>query len=162
MAQTAEELRTSLAALVAESQALRADVHAAEVARRRATQINLLFLGLLFLFVALLAGVGWQGAQVIKQVEETNQIMADCTTPGGRCYTENQVRTGRAIADIVRVSVYMSQCSRLYPDEAGPEYDRKLEECVLERLRTDTGFAPVPGVRPSTPPPPDPSARPGG
>lgn len=160
MAQSADELRLSLAALVAESQALRADVHTAEVARRRATQINMLFLGLLVLFVAMLAAIGLQGSRVINEVERTNAIMADCTTPGGQCYTESQVRTGRAIADIVRVSVYMSQCSRLYPDESGPEFDRKLEACVVERLRSDSDFLPVPGGRAT--PTPTPSARPGG
>lgn len=147
-------LRNSLADLVKESQALRTDVHGAEEARRRATAVNLGLLGLLVLFVGLLLVVSWQNNQLIEKVNETNSIMADCTTPGGRCYEQGQQRVSGAINDIVWASVYMSQCARLYPNEAGPTYDQKLQQCVVERLekaareRQDTP-TPAPTVSPS-------------
>lgn len=127
-------LRSSLTDLVKESQALRGDVQRAEDARRKATVVNVGLMVLLVLFVGLLGAVSWQNHQVIEKVEETNSIMADCTTPSGTCYQQSNRRTGAAINDIIWASVYMAQCSRLYPGEAGPGYDRKLEACVTERL----------------------------
>jgi hypothetical protein len=135
MSPAVAELRTNLKDLITESQALRTDVHSAEEARRRATRVNVALLALLTLFVGLLLVVTWQNNRLIGQVEETNTLMADCTTPGGNCYQQSAKRTSNAISDIVWASVYMAQCSRLYPGEVGPGYDRKLEACVTERLR---------------------------
>lgn len=131
-------LQQSLADLIRESQALRVDVHTAEAARKRANHINLGVLGLLILFVALLVGIGWQG-------NVTNQRIADCTTAGGDCYEEGRKRTAAAIGDIIKVSIYMAECARLYPGEAGPEYDRKLEACVYGRLAQPTAAPSVGG-----------------
>ncbi len=127
-------LRQSLTDLVAESQALRGDVRTAEASRRRANQINLGLLGLLVLFVGLLVSLGWQGNQAIQASRETNRRIADCTNPGGSCYEEGRERTSQAINDIILVSIYMAECARLYPGEAGPDYDKKLEACVYQRL----------------------------
>ncbi len=145
-------LRRSLTDLIAESQALRGDVHTAEKARRRTNQINLGLLGLLALFVALLVAIGWQGNQAIDQARETNQTIADCTTPGGVCYQEGQTRTNGAVSAVVRISIYVSQCGRLWPGESGPDYDAKLQKCVLERLaqaQSAPPTAPAPSVSPS-------------
>lgn len=139
-------LKTSMAALVAESQALRSDVHRAEQARKRANQINAVVLGVVALFVAALAVIGYQ-------VSVTNQRMVDCTTPGGRCYQQGQQRTAAAVGDVLRVSIYMAECSRLLPGESGPDFDRKLERCVFEKLAADDKTNPVPQVSPT------PSAR---
>jgi hypothetical protein len=127
-------LNASLNDLVQESRALRADVHDAEAARRRATKLAGALLGLVAVFIALVAVISWQNNRLVGQVKETNSRMADCTTPGGHCYDESIKRTGDAIGDIVRASIFMSQCARLYPGEFGPEYDKKLEKCVYERL----------------------------
>lgn len=129
-----EQLRASLSALIAESQALRSDVHGAEVARKRANQINLGVLGLLAIFTALLVAIGWQNNQVIQRVDETNDQVASCTTPGGTCYEEGRTRTSGAISAVVRISIFVSQCGRLYPGESGPAYDAKLQQCVMDRL----------------------------
>lgn len=150
-------LGQSLSEVLAEAQALRSDVHTAEEARRKATVVNLGLLALLVLFVALLGAVSWQNNQLIEKVEQTNSTMADCTTPGGRCYEEGNRRTSGAINDIIWASVYMAQCARLYPGEVGPEYDKKLEACVTQRLQqaakerqaTPTPTVPVPTVSPS-------------
>jgi hypothetical protein len=141
-------LRKSLTDLVAESQALRGDVRSAETARRRASQINLGLLGLLILFVGLLVAIGWQGNQAIAASRETNRRIADCSTPGGACYEEGRELTAAAINDILLVSIYMAECARLFPGEAGPEYDRKLEACIYQRLSQ-----PPPSTFPSTVPP---------
>lgn len=127
-------LSNSLTELLAESQALRSDVHAAESARRRVGKVILALLAVLALFVALVGVVTWQNRQLVEKVNETNSTMADCTTPGGKCYEESAKRTGNAIGDIIRANIFMAQCARLYPGEVGPEYDRKLEACVFERL----------------------------
>lgn len=152
-------LRESLADLIKESQALRTDVHSAEQARRRATAVNLGLLGLLALFVGLLLVVSWQNNRLIEKVDKTNSLMADCTTPGGKCYEDGRRRTSAAISDIVWASVYMSQCARLYPDESGPLYDRKLEACVTKRLQDAREGQPVP---PSPAPTVSPSPTGGG
>lgn len=144
-----EQLRASLSALIAESQALRQDVHGAEVARKRANQINLGVLGLLALFVALLVAIGWQNNQVIQRVDETNDQVASCTTPGGACYEQGRTRTDGAVSAVVRISIYVSQCGRLYPGESGPEYDAKLQKCVMDRLaQAQAAAAPTPSAGP--------------
>lgn len=127
-------LRTSLTDLIHESQALRSDVHSAEQARRRASQINLALLGMLGLFVGLLIAVTWQNNQLARQVSNTNQRMADCTTSGGKCYDEGRKRSQSAIQDILRVNIYMAECARLHPGESGADFDKALEACIYERL----------------------------
>lgn len=141
----AEVLRASLESLIAESQALRADVHGAEVARKRANQINLGVLALLALFTALLVAIGWQNNQVIGQVRATNNTLVDCTTPGGGCYQQGRARADGAVSAVVRISIFVSQCGRLWPGESGPEYDRKLTQCVMDRLaQAQAEGSPVP------------------
>jgi hypothetical protein len=143
-------LTDKLAALLAESQALRGDVHGAELARRRAGTINLVLLAVLAALVLSMLAVTWQTHQSTRRLDETNARMADCTTPGGRCYEEGRARTGGAITDIIRSEVFMAECARLYPTESGPAYDRKLEACVMERLAG-------PDLRQPTPATPGPS-----
>jgi hypothetical protein len=143
-----EQLRASLASLIAESQALRSDVHGAEAARRRANQINLGVLALLAIFVALLVAIGWQNNQVVRQTQQTNNRMADCTTPGGVCYEQGQKRTAAAITALTKISIYVSQCSRLFPGESGPQYDAKIERCVADRLMR-AQIEPQPSPQPS-------------
>lgn len=144
-----ESLRASLAALIAESQALRSDVHGAEVARKRANQINLGVMALLAIFTALLVAIGWQNNQVIQRVDETNDQVASCTTPGGACYEQGRARTSGAISAVVQISIFVSQCGRLYPGESGPAYDAKLQQCVMERLtQAQAGATPSPSASP--------------
>ncbi len=152
-------LRDNLATLVAESQALRTDVAQAEAARRRANQVNAVLLALVAVFTALMLIIGWQNNRLASKVNATNQTMADCTNPGGTCYEQNRRNTQSAISDILRVSIYMAECSRLYPGEAGPTYDRKLEACIYQRL--EDGQRTVPGgTVPGGPiPSPSPSLR---
>lgn len=146
-----ESLRASLAALIAESQALRSDVHGAEQARKRANQINLGVMALLAIFTALLVAIGWQNNQVIQRVDETNDQVASCTTPGGTCYEQGRTRTSGAISAVVQISIFVSQCGRLYPGESGPAYDLKLQQCVMERL-AQAQATPQPSAGPSSVP----------
>ncbi len=142
----AEPLATAitghLANIIEESRGLRGDVRAAEAARRRATRFNLAILAILGVGLLGVAALGWQNNQLAQQQRETNRRMADCTTPGGRCYEEGRTRTEGAVSAVVRISVYVSQCGRLYPGESGPEYDKKLQACVSERLAAAAGQPP--------------------
>lgn len=135
-------LSQSLADLIAESQALRTDVNAAEVAReheakqrKRENQINLGLIGMIAIFVVMVMVMVWQNNSISQDTRQTNKQMADCTTPGGGCYEEGRARTADAISDITKVSIYMAECSRLSPGESGPEFDKKLEACVYEKLK---------------------------
>lgn len=153
-------LNAPLADLLAESRALRGDVRESEEARQKAVRINLIILGLISAFVVIMGVISWQSYQVSRQLNETNQKMADCTTPGGQCYEIGRRRTAGAIEDVIRASVYMSQCARLYPGEVGPEYDRKLEACVNERLtKAATGRATTPTPTPTVSPSPTGGAK---
>ena len=134
---TEAELRRHLDSILDEAQRLRSDVHGAEVARKRANLINSVVLIVLAGFVAMLFAVVVQANRTAAQAAQTNRQVADCTTAGGTCYEEGRRRTSQAISDILKVSIYMAECARLYPGEAGPEYDRKLEACVYERLERD-------------------------
>lgn len=140
----------TLSDVVAEAEALRTDVHAAEKARRILALVNL---GLLALLIAL----GWQNYEVSRQVSETNKRVADCTTPGGHCYEDGRARTGAAIGDIVRAEVLVAECSRLYPDEAGPTFDAKLQACFDARLAAAAAKTPQPAPTPT--PAPSPTRR---
>jgi hypothetical protein len=117
-----------------ESAALRSDVHNAEAARRKANRLNTFLLGFAVVLVVAVLVVGWQNNRLTNQVNETNAKIADCTTAGRACYEQGRERTGDAISAVVRISILVSQCGRLYPGESGPDYDKKLEACVLERL----------------------------
>lgn len=136
-----DALSEHLRGLTGQAEALRSDVHAAEAARRRAeaarrraNRINLGVLAVVALLVAAMLVIGYQNNQLAQEVSRTNEQVADCTTPGRRCYEEGRARTNGAVAAVVRISVFVSQCGRLYPGESGPEYDRKLERCVAEKL----------------------------
>lgn len=150
----ASPVESLLASLEAESQALRADVHSAEQARKRSNQINFGVLLVLALFVGMVLVIGWQNNQVITQVQRTNNAIADCSTVGGTCYEEGRKRTAEAIGTLTRISIFVSQCARLFPGEVGPEYDKKIEACVMDRLAKAQAAA-TPSPRPA----PDPSSR---
>ncbi len=145
-------LQSSLATVADATNALRADVQAAEKASIRRTRINLVLVGVLVLLVGAVLAIGWQ-------LKQTNDRVADCTTVGGKCYEEGRKRTGEAIRSLTRISIYVSQCGRLWPGESGPEYDKKLERCVADRLAEATNPPPVgPQPSPSTDPPPSPAS----
>lgn len=127
-------LRQSLTDLIAESQALRSDVHRAEAARRRITVISLALIAAMIVPLVILLVLVVQNNGISREVHDTNEVIADCTNPSGKCAQQNSRRTGEAIGDIIRAEIYMAQCSRLYPGESGPEFDRKLEKCVYDRL----------------------------
>lgn len=135
--QLIEALTARLADIIDESRALRSDVHAAEAARRRVATFNLAVLTILAVALLAVVGLAWQNNQLAHKVNRTNEQMADCTTPGGHCYEEGRQRTGEAVGALTRISVYVSQCGRLYPGESGPEYDRKLDACVQARLAAE-------------------------
>lgn len=151
-----ELLAESLAGVLAVARGLRDDVHKAEQARRRANVINLFVLSLLAVLVVFLTTVAWQNNRLTTQVRATSTVLADCTTPGRACYEEGRARGDAAISAVVRISIFVSQCGRLWPGESGPEYDRKIEACVTERLKRAVEQPPASQI----PAPPVPSSSP--
>ncbi len=146
------ELRRQLDSILDEAQRLRGDVHTAELARKRATKINIVVLAVLAGFVGMLLAIGYQNNQLATQTSKTNAAIEDCSTPGGKCYEEGQARTAAAVAALTKISIYVSQCGRLYPGESGPEYDAKIERCVAERLAAaQAGAVPQPSPSSSRP-----------
>lgn len=158
----AQGLAPQLALLIGESQALRGDLNSAETARRQAEaahrrtgRINLAVLGVLAVFVLLLLINAVQNNRLTHQLATTNRQIADCTTAGGKCHEEASGRTGAAINDIIRAEIFMAECSRLFPGESGPVFDRHLEQCVTARLAgphltPPTAPVPAPAPAPST------------
>lgn len=131
-------LQTSLAAVADATNGLREDVRNAEKARTRTTRISFVLIAVLAVLLGLVLVVSWQ-------LKETNDHIADCTTAGGQCYEESRRRTGGAISAVTQISVFVSQCARQWPNEVGPEYDRKLEQCVAERLAARAAASGQPG-----------------
>lgn len=150
---SAAQLRQSLGEILTESQALRTDVHAAEQARTKATRLNLMVLVALCVPILLLLALAWQNNRLARELHDTNDRIADCTAAGGVCYEEGRKRTGTAIQDVISAEIFMAQCARLFPDEAGPAYDRKLENCVAERLTAAVAARATPTPSPVTPAP---------
>lgn len=137
-------LLSRVSALSDNVEALRFNVRDSEQARQRETRVGMMLMRALVVSVILLtlltAGalvVAWQGYVSANRARETNSRISDCTTPGGRCYAESAKRTGAAVGDIVRSQIALGECSRLYPNESGPEFDRKLRQCVYDRIATD-------------------------
>ncbi len=120
-------LATLLTEVKSESEQLREDVRNAERARKRANTLNTILLVAAVLLVGVVGMVGWQ-------VQKTNARIADCSTVGGKCYEEGRRRTEGAVGAVVRISVFVAQCGRLFPGEYGPEFDAKIERCVADRL----------------------------
>jgi hypothetical protein len=155
-------LSHALATLSAELAALRDDVKADMRARIRKQHSIVVALAVLAVVMILGIILSVQTNRIAGDARTTNERMADCTTPGGGCYREGQRRTGEAVGDILKASIYMAECSRLRPGESGPAFDAFLERCVADRLAAaepTPGPAPGPTVRPSLPGSPAPSAR---
>lgn len=129
-----ETMRTNLAAVIAESQALRDDVRVAEQGRKRSMAVASGLLVLLIVLVGMAVVVAAQNNKTVHKVNAVAQQMSDCTTPGGQCYQQGADRYAHAIEDVIRAEIFMAECARLYPGEVGPSYDAKLEACVYGRL----------------------------
>lgn len=151
---TVDGLRSSLTDLIAESKALRADVHSAEALRaqkiaqiRRESLINLAILAGLALFMMIVLAVAYQNNQIAKDTKRNADLIADCTTAGGRCYESGRARSGEAVGTLQRIQLYIVECSRALPVREyppGPRFDRPFETCVTAKLRTPAP-APSPG-----------------
>ncbi len=131
-------LQASLGAVADATSALREDVRKAQQEHLRKTRISFVLIAVLGVLLVGVLVVGWQ-------LKQTNDHIADCTTAGGQCYEESRRRTGGAVSAVTRISVYVSQCGRLWPGESGPAYDKKLEQCVAERLAADAAAGGQPG-----------------
>lgn len=137
--------------LALSSATLHGDVRDMELARRKATRVNL---GVLVVLVVLVAGLLVMVVQTYRTASETrktNAAVADCTQPGGKCYEEGRTRTGGAVASINMAMVFGIECARLKPDESGPAFDAFVEQCVAAKMRALP--SPRPSASPSVSPP---------
>lgn len=151
---TIDGLRNSLAEVISESKALRADVHTAEALRaqkiaqiRKESLLNLVILGGLALFMVIVLAVAYQNNQIAKDTKRNADTIVDCTTAGGKCYDEGRKRTGEAVGTLQRIQLYIIECSRALPVAQyppGPKFDRLFESCVAAKVR-GPGSPPTPG-----------------
>jgi hypothetical protein len=89
-------LGRALNALTGELKALREDVQADARARVRKQHTIMAVLIVLVGGLALVGLMSVQNRQIAQQTKATNATIADCTSPGGRCYRASQARTGRS------------------------------------------------------------------
>lgn len=148
-----EALRKSLAALIEESRQLRLDVADESARNRRANRRTAIVAALFGLMLVGVLVVAYQNNTIARQTADTNQRMADCTTPGGHCYDEGKTRTGQAIGDIIRATIYMAECARERPRDSGPDYNQFLEACVEGKLRAARARDATPAPTPPAPAP---------
>lgn len=116
-----ETLRSNLAALIEESQALRTDVKSAEASRRRENLINLMLSVIGIILFGIVLVVAYQTNGISDQI-------ASCTTPEGQCYRDSSKRTSGTVQKLVTYSVYVAQCQRT------SKTDAELESCVTEKI----------------------------
>lgn len=107
--------------------ALTAETHALRVAVERRTYWIVAF-GLVMLCALIALGLG------VAQSYATQRRLADCTTPTGQCYREQQARTGVVVGKLNKTQLYIVECSRQIPDASGPKFDQAFEACVTARL----------------------------
>lgn len=131
----AELLSDSLSGLLTHVSGLRSDVRASDEARRKSNRIYFSALAMISVLVLAVLVIGYQNNKLAHEVRRTNTSISSCLTPGETCYERGRQRTEGAVSAVVRISVFVSECGRLWPGESGPDYDRKLEACVLERIQ---------------------------
>ena len=133
-------LTRSLDEVIRESKALRRDVDASREQARHAsrtmlTGIAVLGMGLVVLMVvAILGGRTARDARAsADEARATSRLIADCTTPTGKCYADGSKRTGGAVSNIFKGQIAMTECSYLHPDNF-PDwracFDRRLAELI--------------------------------
>lgn len=116
-----ETLRSNLAELIAESQALRSDVKSAERARRRENFVSLALSLIGVLVIGMVLFLAFQTQQIGDQI-------ASCTTPDGQCYQDASKRTSGTVQKIVAYQVIVAECAR------ATKTDADLEKCVTDRI----------------------------
>lgn len=123
-----ETLRKNLADLIAESQALRADVKTSEAARRRESWFNLVISAIGMVAIVLVLVVAFQNRQITEQNNDLSQQIRSCTTPGGDCYKEGQARTSTAVGKILEAQLVIAECARSTTTDAA------LRACATKKL----------------------------
>lgn len=123
-----ETLRSNLASLIEESQALRTDVKSAAVARRRENLVNLMLSVIGVLVIAALLVVVYQGRKTSEQTARTSEQIASCTTPEGKCYQDSNKRTSGTVQKLITYNMFIYECGRTVQTDAG------LEKCVNDKI----------------------------
>jgi hypothetical protein len=84
-----------------------------------------------------------EGTPTGKKLLESSDRILDCTDPGdpangrppGKCFSDSQARTAKAVADINRVVIIAAACSAGLPE--GLTVDQRqneIQDCVITRL----------------------------
>lgn len=109
--------------------------------RRRAVLLALVYAGIgltvcgvIFMLVSILELTSTMRENQ-KVGLSTNRAVLDCTTPAGKCAKEGAKRTGEAVTNIGRLSVYASACAAdVNPDWSVRKRVADIEQCVTELL----------------------------
>lgn len=98
---------------------------------RRQTRFNRWVFAVGVIVAILLGGLAYTAIGVRGLVA----YVADCNNPAGDCAKRNQERTNDVLVtlgnNILMSAIWTNQCARLYPNESGPEYNKKLKACVF-------------------------------
>lgn len=68
-----------------------------------------------------------------KDIQTTQQVIRDCTDPGGACFERGQRQTAKAVGDINQVIVYAAACA----DRDGVQTQPEIYACVIDMLAND-------------------------
>lgn len=99
------------------------------------TIYDIRFVMLLILFIgiaALLVNVAQTRAQTARETEQRQQsrdtleLIKSCTSPEGRCFQDNQKRSGEIIGKLNSASIYAAYCAEHEPTVEA------VEACVRE------------------------------
>jgi hypothetical protein len=140
--------------LIEQAEELTAAVKQDGVARRKENKrilaVAVALLVLLVLTVAVLLqnrSRSIQSGQILRNSAATSDLIADCTSPGGKCYQESQKRTQGVLAQLVEINKIVAQCAKV------TNTDDEMDTCVQARLKALPGKAtpaPTAGPTPST------------
>lgn len=139
-----DALDSRLAGLIAESAALRTDLKSSEAQRRKENLISMAVGVLIIIFIALVLGVAIQNRSIsndaatsAREAKRSADVVADCTTPQGKCYQDGTKRTGGAVGNLVRAQIIVAEC-----DRANRASDSAFKACLATRLKAFTTPAP--------------------
>lgn len=90
------------------------------------TVSTMIILSVLLLGVAKLQTVAYN-------TNSTSKRLLDCTSPQGKCYQDGNRRTGEAIGNINRVSIYAAYCAKIPVNVTA----KQIENCINAELQKE-------------------------
>lgn len=116
--------------------------------RRRTDRVVMLLLVLLVLAVGAAGAFGYQSYKL-------NNFIADCTTPGGKCYEASKAQNAANRSALTRANLFIVACTR-----TGARTDDELRTCIEKKL-TAAGID-ISLITPNQPPAVEPTMVPSG